>query len=107
MSDIAKERHRSGNFYGDEWRRKQSVRTKIFWSDNPEVKSQMAEKVRLKKEKYRFHQYNKSGELIHTWESMREITSEHPEFHVQAIYSVCDGNKKSYRGFVWKKELKI
>lgn len=107
MSEIAKERHRSGKYYGDEWRKRNGEKTRRFWSENPDVKKQMSEKVALKKIKYRFHQYTKSGEFIRTWDSMMEITREHPDFHVQAIYSVCDGNKSSYRGFVWKKELKI
>lgn len=107
MSEIAKARHASGEFYGDDWRKKQGERAKKFWAENPDARKRMAKNVGLKKEKYRFFQYTKNHELVRTWESMREIISENPDFHVQAIYSVCGGHKKSYRGFVWKKELKI
>ena len=33
---------------------------------------------------------------------MLEIIDKYPDFHKIAIYSVCNGWKKSYRGFVWK-----
>lgn len=107
MSKITKERHRSGLYYDESWRKNQGERSKKFWSENPEKRQQMSEKVKLSKEKYRFHQYTKTGEFIRSWDSMSEIVKENDDFHVQAIYAVCDGHKKSYRGFVWKKELKI
>jgi len=106
MSEIAKSRHAAGK-YGDEWKQKIGKASSEFWGKNPEKKKLMAEKVRVKKQKYIFKQYTKEGDLLKTWDSISDILTEHPDYHRQAIYSVCGGHKSSYRGFVWKKELKI
>jgi len=105
MSETAKNRHLSGGIYGDEWRKKISDASKRMWKDE-RLKSQMAEKVRLKKLKYDFEQYTKSGELIRVWSDVAAILEENPSYKWQNIYSVCNGYKKSYMGFVWKKVLK-
>lgn len=105
MSDIAKKRHADG-FYGDEWKRKISQNSKKMWKDE-ELKSKMAKKVAKAKQKYKFHQYTKSGVLITTWDSVKDILDSNPSYKWQNIYSVCNGYKKSYMGYVWKKELKI
>jgi group I intron endonuclease len=105
MSEAAKNRHSSGSFYGEEWRKKISDASKLMWKDE-QLKAQMAEKVRLKKLKYNFEQYTKSGELIEVWSDIASILAENPSYKWQNIYSVCNGYKKSYMGFVWKKVLK-
>ena len=105
MSKIAKERHSAG-YYGDEWKSKISEASTQMWT-NETKKLEMAKKVSLKKRKYNFHQYTKDGVFIRTWESVEEIINDNPSFKWQNIYSVCNGYKKSYMGFVWKKEPKI
>ena len=37
---------------------------------------------------------------------MLEIVEHNPNYHTKAIYGCCSGTKKSYKGFIWKKELK-
>lgn len=105
MSEIAKSRHESG-VYGDEWKSKISKASSEMWKDE-EKKSEMAKKVAESKRKYDFEQYSKDGELLKVWESVEQIVLANPEYKWQNIYSVCNGYKKSYRGFVWKKKLKI
>lgn len=105
MSKIAKNRHSSG-VYGDDWKQKLSLSSKEIWSDL-EKRAKMAKKVSESASRYRFYQYDKvTNELVRVWESISEIQEAHPEYHIIAIYGVCSGTKKSYRGFIWKKEIK-
>lgn len=89
----------------EEYRRKLSELTSAMWKDE-EKKQAMARRVSENRREYGFLQYDKNtGELIKTWSSMQEIIDEHPDWHRIAIYSVCNGHKKSYRGFTWEKFL--
>lgn len=107
MSNLKIEQHNSPDSpYNDEWRSKISKASSNLWKDE-DKKQQMAMNVSLKVSKYKFFQYDKDMTLIRVWNSISEITSEFPDYHVQAIYSVCNGWKKSYKGFIWLKELKI
>lgn len=109
MSDIKKQQFADGvyDFMKTEKHRKfLSESSTNLWKDE-EKRAIMAEKVALAKSELRFYQYCKiTGELVATWESMHDILKEHPDYHRIAIYSVCNGHKKSYRGFIWKSELK-
>lgn len=106
MSDIAKNRHASG-VYGDEWREKLGKAASEVWAKNPELKAQMARKVAVSKSTYRIYQYDKKTlNLVRVWENMQEIMDENPDYHKIAIYSVANGHKKSYRGYVWRTELR-
>jgi hypothetical protein len=60
-----------------------------------------------KKKKYKFLQYDKENNFLKEWDSVEEIISNNPNFKWQNIYSVCNDYKKSYMGFIWKKEFKI
>jgi len=106
MSQIAKDRHAAG-IYGDEWRAKIGKAASEVWANNPELKAQMARNVALAKSVYRIYQYDKiTLDLVRVWDSMQEIIDENPDYHKIAIYSVANGHKKSYRGFVWRTEIK-
>lgn len=98
------ERHKKG-VYGEEWKKKLSAASSKKW-ENEALKKQMAEKVSKAKEKYDFEQRTKQGDLIRVWGSIKEIVSENPSYKWQNIYSVCNGYKKSYMGFVWVKKEK-
>lgn len=105
ISQIKKDQHRAKDSpYGASWKAKIAKHSSEMWKDE-EKKAVMANKVKVQKRKYKFHQYTKEGVFIKTWEHMDAILSEHSEYHIQAIYSVCSGHKKSYRGFKWEKEL--
>lgn len=100
MSVDALRRHSEGR-YGEEWRTKISKASSRIWVD-AEKKAAMAAKVAEAKLKYYFVQYTKSGEIVRVWSSVKEIVEVNPEYKWQNIYSVCNGYKGSYRGFVWR-----
>lgn len=105
MSGIKKKHHESG-VYGNEWRKKLGKKSKQFWSENPDVKLQMAKNVSAKKQKYDFIQMNNDGSIVRVWSSVDEIIKRNPSWKWQQIYSVCNGHKKRIYGFKWKKVLK-
>jgi group I intron endonuclease len=105
MSKIVKERHSSGKFYSKEWRAKIGQAASETWKDET-LKRQMAAKISKIKEKWDFHQFDRSGNLLKIWTSIKEIVLENPTYKWQNIYSVCNGYKPTYHGFVWKKILK-
>lgn len=106
MSDDMKRRIALGR-YTEETRKKQSVASSKFWRENPEVKLRVKKLVVEKRSIYSFEQYTKEGQLVRIWNNMDEILTENPDYHSKAIYGCCSGYKKSYRGFLWKKSLKI
>lgn len=106
MSEIAKERHLSGKYYGEEWRDKISKASTKMWKDEV-LKAKMAKKVSKSKQKYNFLQYDKDMNLIKEWISVAEIIESNPDWKWQNIYSVCNGYKPTYRGYIWRKKLKI
>lgn len=110
MSEIKSQQFKDGIYdwmQSPEWKVKLSENAKLLWKDEAK-KAAMAEKVAEAKSTLMFYQYCKySGELIRIWNSMREIMTEHPDWHDKAIYSVCNGYKKSYLGFTWKSEEKV
>jgi len=105
MSEIKSNQHNDG-IYGQEWKDKISKASTLMWLDE-DKKLQMAKKVSKAKRIYDFIQMTKDGECVRIWESMEDIISENPEYHIQSIYSTCSGYKKTYRGFRWSKRPKI
>jgi len=104
MSEKMKLAHLRGS-YTEEWKAKISVASTNTWK-NEEKKKDMADKVSIAKTKLKFYQYDKiTNELIAVWDSMKKIIDKHPDWHRIAIYSVCNGHKNSYRGYVWKSEI--
>jgi group I intron endonuclease len=107
MSEKAKARWATGEHYTADTFRKMGEKSSAFWANNPEVKAAMKKKVAKALTKYRFNQFDKhTGELVKCWESMDEIITANPDYFKIAIYSVCNGHKKTYRGYFWEKELK-
>ena len=105
MSQYAKQRHADG-VYGVEWKIKVAKASSKMWEDE-DKKFKMARKVAAKKSLLRFYEYDKvTNVLIKVWESMDDILMAKPTHHRIAIYNVCNGHKKSYRGSVWKSETK-
>ena len=110
MSEIKSRQFRDGMYdwmKSPEWKAKLSENSKLLWKDEAK-KAAMAEKVAEARSILKFYQYCKiSGELIREWDSIREIMLAHPDWHDKAIYGVCSGHKKSYRGFIWRSEEKM
>lgn len=105
MSNIAKKRHASGLFYNDEWKGKLSKAAIKTWSDLDKRKT-MAENVSKSKTNSDFFQYTKEGNLVAVWEDIHQILLANPGWKWQNIYATCNGSKKSYQGFIWKREPK-
>jgi len=77
-----------------------------FWKNNPEATLSMAESVSKKVTKFSIEQYTKDNTLINTWNSVKDVINKNPDYKWQNIYSVCNGYKPSYMGYIWKKVLK-
>lgn len=107
MGNIKSQQHRNGEIYGGEWKSKIGEKSEKFWKENPDVKAQMAQKVKKKKqEKYKFIQMTREGEVIREWDTVEEILEANPTWKWQNIYSVCNGYKPTIYGYKWRKELK-
>lgn len=105
MSDLAKKRHSETETYNEAWKEKLSEASKEMWKDE-KIRKSISEKLSVKKQKYDFLQYTKDGVLVAKWSSVKEIIKDNPSYKWQNIYSVCNGYKKSYKGYVWKSVLK-
>lgn len=105
MSKIAIQRHQSGLYYNDEWKQKLSKASKEIWKDE-EKKAKMAKKVSESKTIYEIHQYDRQMNPIKIYDSVKDVIKENPSYKWQNIYSVCNGYKKTYMGYVWIKSLK-
>lgn len=107
MSDIAKNRHSSGDFYGEAWRSKLSESSKKMWANfSDEEKDNIMVKQSFSSSKYKYIQLTKEGELVREWGSVREILKANPTFKRAGINSAASGYKKSYKGYIWCRELK-
>lgn len=106
MSEIQKKRNEEFDLFPQERRDAISKSSTELWKDKDKLRA-MSKKVAEATSTLRFLMYDKkTGELVKIWNSMSEILDTHPEYHRIAIYSCCNGWKKSYKGFVWKSELK-
>ena len=105
MSIVAKERHKSGLFYGNGWKEKQRDITKQRWINDRNSMLKYVDDNRHKIMKYRFIQMTKDGGIVRVWESVRDIIDENPTYKRHNIYAACSGEKPSIYGFIWKKEL--
>lgn len=105
MSELKKQWHKE-NPCSDERRQKTSEFATNLWKDEVK-KKEMGRKVAVATSTLRFYQYDKNTlALVRVWECMDDIMIDNPDYHKIAIYSVCNGHKKSYRGYIWKSELK-
>lgn len=105
MSEIKKAQHASGVVYGDDWKKQQSVSISQMWKTNLVAKSAMALKISKLKQKYAFVQLTTTGEIVKKWNTVKEIVAANDGYKWQNIYSVCNGYKPTYMGYVWKKEM--
>lgn len=108
MSLIQKELYASGKIITTIERRKKVSDFFIkYWSDKNKVET-MALSVKNSKQKlHKFIQYTKQMEFIKEYDTMDQILLENPTYKWQVIYGVCNGGKKSYKGYIWRMENKI
>jgi group I intron endonuclease len=104
MSKIKKAQYENGDYahnQTEEWRQKISIFFINLWKD-ADKKLKMVEKVSQSTSKLGFRQYDREGNLLKIWNSMYDIIKAHPDYYKKTIYSVCNGYKKTYRGFRWE-----
>jgi group I intron endonuclease len=106
-SEMTSKNHEEGKYSSEETRRKHSEWSSSFWRDNPDIKIIMAKKVSEATTRFKIVQCDRQGNIIKVWDSMRELSEANPDYFRIAIYNCCNGYKKSYRGFIWKKLSKI
>jgi group I intron endonuclease len=104
MSEIKKAQHAAGDVYTDDWKKRQGAAISKMWKTNLIAKTAMALKISKIKQRYRFTQCRTTGEVVKTWSTVKEIIKANPDYKWQNIYSVCNGYKPTYMGYVWKKE---
>jgi group I intron endonuclease len=91
----------------EEQRKKCGNISREFWKNNPEKKVEMVKKVREQIQKYSIVQFTKEMEFIKEYGGRYDIVKNYPLLYVQAILAVCNGNKASYQGYIWRyKDLK-
>ena len=54
------------------------------------------------KNKYKVVKFTFNGEPIEEFESIELIREKYPDYKVNTIRGVCNGSKKSYKGFLWR-----
>lgn len=91
-----------------EEREKMSIAGKKAWENTSEEKrSDMKMKVADSESKRNILQYDKNtNKLIKRWKHFHEISLEHPDYARSPLLSTCNGWKKSYKGFIWRYEMK-
>lgn len=73
------------------------------WEENPQLKKDMAIKVAEKVAKNNLLKVDrKTNEVLESFSNFIELKDKYPDVGKSVIYSVCNGNKKSYRGFLWR-----
>ena len=72
-----------------------------LWKDE-DKKDQMRQEVSNSRRSY-FAQYCKEGNCLALWDGINQILRANPDYKWQNIYAACNGSKKNYRGFVWKR----
>lgn len=73
-----------------------------FWKENPEIKESMKAAVSEAKSSY-FLQSTRDNTPLKLWNGINQIIENNKGYKFQNIYAACNGSKKSYMGFKWKR----
>ncbi len=104
LSKLRKSKFLSGEYIiSQEQKDKISKSSSLLWKDE-DKKRKMALKLSEKKTKFKIAQCKiKTNEILHIYNSVKEVINLNPEYKWQNIYSVCNGYKKAMYGYSWKK----
>lgn len=72
-----------------------------MWKDD-ELKNQMRQQVSESRRSF-FIQSTKGGEIVAVWNGINQIMNHNRDYKWQNVYAACNGSKKNYRGFLWKR----
>lgn len=77
------------------------------WEESPQLKRDMSLKVAEKVAKNNLLKIDKeTNEILETFSNFIELKDKYPDVGKSVIYSVCNGSKKSYKGFLWRYQNK-
>lgn len=104
MSGIQKERYITGEATINYAATKKGYENKLkLWEENPELKKLMAKRVSNVKSKYNILKIDRNTDkILESFETFMLLKEKYPDVGKTIIFSVCNGNKKSYRGFLWR-----
>lgn len=69
---------------------------------NQELKDQMRQQVSESRRSF-FIQSTKDDRIVAVWNGINQIMNHHRDYKWQNVYAACNGSKKNYRGFLWKR----
>lgn len=72
-----------------------------MWEDE-ELKDQMRQQVSESRRSF-FIQSTKDGKVVAVWNGINQVMNHNKDYKWQNIYAACNGNKKNYRSFLWKR----
>lgn len=72
-----------------------------LWKDE-ELKDQMRQQVSESRRSF-FIQNTKDGKVVAVWNGINQIMNHNRDYKWQNVYAACNGSKKNYRGFLWKR----
>ncbi len=72
-----------------------------MWKDE-ELKDQMRQQVSESRRSF-FIQSTKDGTVVAVWNGINQVMNHNRDYKWQNVYAACNGNKKNYRGFLWKR----
>ncbi len=77
-------------------------KTSLFWKNNLDVKDQMSTKVSNKLTNFKILKLDYDMNILQCWDTQKQLKIKNPELYLPAILQVCNGNKNSYLGFLWR-----
>lgn len=104
LSELKKEGYANGTYKIDkEGAYKGVIERNKRWEENPQLKKDMSIKVAEKIAKNNLLRIDrKTNEILESFSNFIELKDKYPDVGKSVIYSVCNGNKKSYKGFLWR-----
>lgn len=72
-----------------------------LWKDE-ELKDQMRQQVSESRRSF-FIQSTKDIKVVAVWNGINQIMNHNRDYKWQNVYAACNGSKKNYRGFLWKR----
>lgn len=72
-----------------------------MWKDK-ELKDQMRQQVSESRRSL-FIQSTKDDSIVTIWNGINQIMNHNKDYKWQNVYAACNGSKKTYRGFLWKR----
>lgn len=103
MSDLKKQGHKDGTLTVDKEALKRGRKTTARkYEENPQLKVDMQKKVSENHNLYEYLKLTLEGELLEVYQNRLEVREAYPDAGKTIILSVCNGHKRSYKGFLWR-----